>query len=102
PFRTDDLVNNNEVGSNEDKNSVPLLWMNHLNNFDVEWPLDTFSKPQRIEKVESSANLLVPVQNYVLLKRFSAKEQKQRLIASVLTKNEFKQYTHIGLEITKS
>ncbi|MCG3256202.1 MAG: Eco57I restriction-modification methylase domain-containing protein, partial [Candidatus Heimdallarchaeota archaeon] len=25
PFRTDVLVNNNEVGSNEDKNSVPLL-----------------------------------------------------------------------------
>lgn len=94
PFRAGNRLNANK----DDGTYVPLLWMNHLQNFKIKWPLEKFMRPQKILKENDSTTLLVPLDNYVLLKRFSTKEQKQRLTASILISSEFSQYTHIGLE----
>lgn len=69
----------------ESKNgvTVPLLWMNHVKAMDVQWP-NGVRKPQYILSKDGSRKLLLPNRNYVLLRRFSAKEERRRLTAAPL------------------
>ena len=59
---------------------VPLLWMDHVHAMRATWPLDR-RKPEYIRRSCTGA-LLVPNRNYVLLRRFSAKEEARRLTAA--------------------
>ena len=59
---------------------VPLLWMNHVQPMQVTWPIGRH-KPEYIKHVTDALVLLVPNRNYVLLRRFSAKEEERRLVA---------------------
>lgn len=79
----------------EGDNTVPLLWMQNIKQYKVEYPLSGFEKPQAITIEDNS--LLVPNANYVLLRRFSAKEDRRRLIAAAFIGKNF-QYTQIGFE----
>lgn len=77
PFRATELV------AREGKvpaSHAPLLWMNHVRAMQTTWPLER-NKPEYIERAGAEA-LLVPNRNYVLLRRFSAKEEARRLIAA--------------------
>ena len=59
---------------------VPLLWMNHVRPMQATWPLRRH-KPEYIQRLGADA-LLVSNRNYVLLRRFSAKEEARRLTAA--------------------
>jgi adenine-specific DNA-methyltransferase len=61
---------------------APLLWMQHVQAMQTYWPLARTSKNQYIVADATAASLLVPNKNYILLRRFSSKEQKRRLIAA--------------------
>ncbi len=74
----------------------PLIWMQNIQNEKVKWPLNN-KKPIAIKKEDGCANLLVPNQNYVLVKRFSAKEGERRICAGVLL-NSMTNYEYIGIE----
>lgn len=63
--------------------TVPLLWMNHVRAMEIQWPAKA-RKPQWIDHKPDSRRLLVPAANYVLLRRFSAKEERRRLTAAPL------------------
>ncbi|MPR11660.1 Eco57I restriction-modification methylase domain-containing protein [Microvirga tunisiensis] len=76
PFRAVEFQSN-EGGSGY----VPLLWMNHVHPMQVRWPLAR-RKPEYIQDVIASRPILVANANYVLLRRFSAKEEKRRLVAA--------------------
>ncbi len=64
--------------------SVPLLLPSNLVNGYVQWPIARSKKLSAIDFVGSKDKLLVPKDNYVLVKRFSSKEQKRRLTAAIL------------------
>jgi len=81
----------------EELESVPLLWMHNLQDGKVKWPLKKNNKPLAIQDCERTKPLLLPVKNYVLVKRFTAKEQKRRLYAAVLLESEFPSKT-VGIE----
>ena len=55
--------------------------MNHVRAMRVTFPIQT-RKPQYISLAASRKSLLVPNRNYVLLRRFSAKEEARRLVAA--------------------
>ncbi|SRR5579862_3718482 len=63
--------------------TVPLIWLNHVFPMELHWP-NGVRKPQYIERAASEGKLLVPNKNYVLLRRFSAKEDARRLTAAPL------------------
>ena len=63
---------------------APLLWMQNVTAMRVDWPVTARNKSQYIVANEQSRPLLVKNQNYVLLRRFSAKEAARRLIAAPL------------------
>ncbi|MGD9101047.1 MAG: N-6 DNA methylase [Anaerolineae bacterium] len=69
--------------------AAPLLWMQNVLPQRVEWPVTRGKKPQGVSLQEGSVPLLVSKANYVLLRRFSAKEEPRRLIAAPLLADEF-------------
>ena len=92
PFRARNLLRD-EVS--QDNGNVPLLWMQNVKPYMVDWPLVSLDKPQAITTNDKS--LLVINTNYVLLRRFSAKEDRRRLIAAPFIADNFS-YSHIGFE----
>ncbi len=63
--------------------TVPLLYPKNLRDGSVVWPGRQDKKPAAIARAEGSERLLVPKGPYVLVKRFSAKEEKRRVVAAV-------------------
>ena len=63
---------------------VPLLWMQHVRPMRTQWPSAGAGKPQWVEVTSESMKLLVEDATYVLMRRFSAKEEKRRLVAAPL------------------
>ena len=92
PFRARDVVD--EEG-HVCATHVPLLWMNHVSALEVRWPLNKH-KREYIRRAGSEP-LLLPNKNYVLLRRFSAKEEVRRLTATPYIAANFG-IPEIGLE----
>lgn len=63
--------------------TAPLLFPTHLTNGGICWPKIDAKKPNAIAVTDVSMSLLVPNEHYVLVKRFSAKEEKRRVVAVV-------------------
>jgi adenine-specific DNA-methyltransferase len=78
--------------------TVPLLWMQNLKDGQIKWPLPLLKKPQYLEVCPAIERKIVPVQNYVLLRRFSSKEEKKRIRAFPFLASQFSQYKTIGFE----
>jgi adenine-specific DNA-methyltransferase len=77
-------------------NTAPLLWMHNVRPFLTQYPPKN-GKPTHIEVCEKSMRLLVPAKRYVLLKRFTAKEEKRRLVAGIMEASD--SYSEwVGLE----
>ncbi len=63
--------------------SVPLIYPGNLRNGVVEWPRE-IRKPQGFgAHTDKDRKLLMPAGAYVLVKRFSAKEERRRIVAAV-------------------
>ena len=62
--------------------SVPLIYPANVKPAGVEWPLET-RKPQGFAVAPRTIRWLFPNGHYVLVKRFTAKEEKRRVVASV-------------------
>ena len=80
-----------------DERSVPLLYPTHLSREGIEWP-KLGKKPNAIMVAPETTWSLVPTGNYVLLKRFTSKEEKKRIVARVLESDRFPKYMLVGLE----
>lgn len=94
------------------EDGIPLIYPAHFSDGYVEYPTQT-KKHQALLMVEETASLIVPNEHYVLIKRFSSKEEKKRVVAVVYDAtqidspgvgfenhlNYFHQQGH-GLEIT--
>jgi adenine-specific DNA-methyltransferase len=92
PFRAKALLKDQIEASN---GTVPLLWMQNVKPYRVEYPLIGFDKPQAISTNDPS--LLMPNANYVLSRRFSAKEDKRRLVSAPFI-GEKLNFEQIGFE----
>jgi len=86
PFRTKEFIMK-KVEDN--KECVPLIWMHNIINGSIKWPIEKNNKPVAIGKSKKSEGVLIPNRNYVLVKRFSSKEGKQRINAGIHLKTLF-------------
>lgn len=68
--------------------TVPLLYAMHLRAGRVRWPAPAGKKANALADVAETQKLLLPVGNYVLVKRFSSKEERRRIVASVLEEGD--------------
>jgi adenine-specific DNA-methyltransferase len=63
--------------------TVPLIYPGHLREGRVVWPLPGSKKPNALHRCEDTEPLLLPNETFVLVKRFSAKEERRRVVAAV-------------------
>lgn len=63
--------------------TAPLIYPCHFNGAYVQWPKIPSRKPNAILDTEATDELLVPSAVYVLAKRFTAKEERRRVVACI-------------------
>ncbi|MEN6424183.1 MAG: N-6 DNA methylase [Phycisphaerales bacterium] len=68
---------------NPEEGAAPLVYPCHFENGLVRWPLTGGKKPNAIVPSDETKNLLVPAGYYVLTKRFTAKEERRRIVGVV-------------------
>lgn len=66
-----------------DEATVPLIYPHNLQHGTIQWPNVSMRKPQAIQRCAETANLLIPSAVYVVVKRFTAKEERRRLVAAL-------------------
>ncbi len=81
---------------NPEKDTVPLLYPTHFNGTGIEWP-KAGKKPNAISFNAETKKMCFPSGFYVVVKRFSSKEEKQRIVARVINPNKL-EYNYIGIE----
>ncbi|GIM55550.1 Eco57I restriction-modification methylase domain-containing protein [Capnocytophaga cynodegmi] len=79
-FRALNFIQNNY--ENGTISLAPLFWLHNVNKMILEWPKQLKDKGQFIKIEGGSKSLLIPNKNYILLRRFSTKDDKSRLIAA--------------------
>jgi adenine-specific DNA-methyltransferase len=82
-FRTPDYLR-----TEESSDTVPLLYPAHLNDGSVHWPRER-ARWNALALAAETIPLTVPNGNYVLVKRFTAKEERRRVVAAVYEGDEF-------------
>lgn len=69
--------------------TVPLLYPLHFSGNTLEWPKEGAKKPNALAMNSETAKWLFPNGNYVVVRRFSSKEEKRRIIANVILERDF-------------
>jgi adenine-specific DNA-methyltransferase len=76
---------------------APLFWLHNVKQMILEWPILKSEKGQYVRIQNESKAILIPNKNYILLRRFSTKDDKSRLIAAPYFCNFIKS-DYIGVE----
>jgi adenine-specific DNA-methyltransferase len=63
--------------------TAPLIYPCHFENGFIHWPADSGKKPNAILSSQDTRELMAMSGFYVLTKRFSAKEERRRVVAAV-------------------
>jgi adenine-specific DNA-methyltransferase len=64
--------------------TVPLLYPGHFNGTGLQWPKPGFKKPNAIRDCMATHKWLYPNGFYAVVRRFSSKEERRRIIANVI------------------
>jgi len=70
------------------RGNYPLVLLDNIRPMQIDWPLEN-GKPQYVRECSAAQKWMVPNANYVLLRRFSAKEDPRRLQAAPLLADQF-------------
>ena len=76
---------------------APLIWLHNIKDMEYIFPLKKGIKESYIIDSKESRKLLLKNKNYVLIRRFSSKDDKIRLICAPYFASESK-YERIGIE----
>lgn len=68
--------------------TVPLVFPAHLRKGMVVWPQLGGRKPNALVRCEQTERSLMPSGTYVLVKRFSSKEERRRITATVVSADD--------------
>lgn len=78
--------------------TVPLIYPGHLSMTGTVWPVPGLKKPNAIMRNEQTEKWLYPNGFYCLVRRFSSKEEKRRVVASIVDPAAFGDHSVLGFE----
>lgn len=81
-----------------DLGTVPLIYPSHLSTTGVVWPIPGLKKPNAIMRNDQTEKWLYPNGFYCVVRRFSSKEEKRRIVASVVDPAAFGDHSVLGFE----
>ena len=80
------------------KGAVPLLYPGHFAGNVTQWPKDGVKRGNAIKLNGDTRKWLYPNGFYTVARRFSSKEERRRIVASVVTPDTFGGATMLGFE----
>ncbi len=80
-----------------DATAIPLLYPGHFKE-KVVWPNPDLKKANAIALNDETRKWLFPTGNYCVVRRFSSKEEKRRVVASIVQPENFPDYKYLGFE----
>lgn len=80
------------------KSSAPLIYPVHLRDGRVRWPLNDKQKANAIMVGDETRKWLYPNGCYCVVRRFSSKEERHRVVASVVESEDFAGAELLGLD----
>lgn len=96
-FRSKDFI-----VDQESQDTVPLFWLHNIRSMHYNWPdrenIKGKSKGQFYISTNESGKTLIPNKNYILLRRFSSKDDLKKLIAAPYLSDMLPQYSKLGIE----
>lgn len=78
--------------------SVALLYPGHFTAHGVQWPRADLKKPNAIRRNVATEKWLYPNGHYCVVRRFSSKEEKRRIVAGVLHPRDIGGAEKVGFE----
>jgi len=78
--------------------TVPLIYPAHLNMSGAVWPVPSLKKPNAIMRNDETEKWLYPNGFYCVVRRFSSKEEKRRVVASIVDPVAFGDHSVLGFE----
>ena len=78
--------------------TAPLLYPGHFGINRAEWPIVGAKKPNAIERNGDTEKWLFPNGYYCVVRRFSSKEEKRRIVAGVVDPSAFGDAQVLGFE----
>lgn len=78
--------------------TVPLIYPGHFNSSGTEWPKAEMKKPNAIQRNDDTEKWLYPNGFYCVVRRFSSKEEKRRIVANVVDPSAFSDASALGFE----
>lgn len=76
---------------------APLVWLHNIKEMEFVYPLKKGTKQSYIIDSEESRKVLLKNKNYILIRRFSSKDDKSRLVCCPYFASDSK-YERIGIE----
>jgi tRNA1(Val) A37 N6-methylase TrmN6 len=67
-----------------EKDCVPLLYPAHFSGHEIEWPKPDIKKPNALKLNAETQKQLFPDGCYAVVRRFSSKEEKRRIVAATV------------------
>lgn len=83
---------------NPQKGTVPLIYPAHFSDQNIVWPKIGIKKPNAIKRNIDTDKWLYPNGYYCVVRRFSSKEEKRRIVANVIDPATLNNAEVIGLE----
>ena len=78
--------------------TIPLLYPGHFAGGEIEWPKVEMKKPNAIQRNADTEKWFYPNGFYCVVRRFSSKEEKRRIVASVVDPAVFDDASVLGFE----
>lgn len=78
--------------------TIPLLYPGHFNGQSTEWPMTGIKKPNAIHRNDKTEKWLYPNGFYCVVRRFSSKEERRRIMASIVQPDAFAGSEVLGFE----
>ncbi len=78
--------------------TVPLLYPAHFASPGTTWPIEGMKKPNAIRRNPDTEKWLYPNGFYCVVRRFSSKEERRRIVASVVDPGAFANAPVLGFE----